>query len=57
MALKRCRPKISDQCLHVALPTEGSTTVVKFLEVHVLVGSDEQENNFSVLASEDENLT
>lgn len=33
----------------VALPAEGYATVVKLLEVHVPVGSDEQASNFSVL--------
>lgn len=39
----------------VALPAESYTTIVKLLEVHVPVGSDEQENNFSVLDNKKKN--
>lgn len=57
MALNKC-PKISESVFaFVVLPVDGYTTVVKLLKVRAPVGSDEQENDFSVLDNKEENLT
>lgn len=57
MALNKC-PKISEPVFAFAvLPAGGYTTVVKLLEVLAPVGSDEQENDCSVLDNKEETLT
>lgn len=42
-------------CLGPLTNAQGNTAVVKLLEMHVPVGSDEQENNSLVLGNENEN--
>lgn len=57
MALDKCPKVLESVFAFVVLPTDGYTTVVKLLEVHAPVGSDEHESDSSLLDNKEKHLT